>query len=107
MSSLLYRNKNDPNWKIIDYFETFNNFFENEYLVTFENYKEFFTFKEEIEEEEDELCSICMEKFKVKAFVTPCGHNFCLKCIKKNLDYDERCPLCKKIIKKFQKCVYK
>ena len=38
-------------------------------------------------------CPICLEKYS-DCHVSPCGHMFCLDCVKKL--YDIRCPLCRK-----------
>uniref|UniRef100_A0A3Q0S531 RING-type domain-containing protein n=1 Tax=Amphilophus citrinellus TaxID=61819 RepID=A0A3Q0S531_AMPCI len=46
-------------------------------------------------------CSICLESFKNPVSI-PCGHNFCLECIKHYWDVMHRsdCPLCKENFKK-------
>ncbi|XP_030609484.1 zinc-binding protein A33-like [Archocentrus centrarchus] len=46
-------------------------------------------------------CSICLESFKNPVSI-PCGHNFCLECIKHYWDVVHRsdCPLCKENFKK-------
>ncbi|XP_054863709.1 E3 ubiquitin-protein ligase TRIM39-like isoform X2 [Amphiprion ocellaris] len=46
--------------------------------------------------EEQFLCSICLESFKNPVSI-PCGHNFCLECIKRYWDTKRKsdCPLCK------------
>lgn len=50
--------------------------------------------------EEQFTCSICMDTFKSPASI-PCGHNFCLKCIKCFWDTKNKaeCPLCKEVFK--------
>uniref|UniRef100_A0AAQ6II68 Uncharacterized protein n=1 Tax=Anabas testudineus TaxID=64144 RepID=A0AAQ6II68_ANATE len=51
--------------------------------------------------EEQFLCSICLDIFKNPASI-PCGHNFCLECIKRFWDVRQKavCPLCKEVVKK-------
>lgn len=46
--------------------------------------------------EEQFQCSICLESFKNPVSI-PCGHNFCLECIKHYWDvvHKSDCPLCK------------
>uniref|UniRef100_A0A8C6TC41 Uncharacterized protein n=1 Tax=Neogobius melanostomus TaxID=47308 RepID=A0A8C6TC41_9GOBI len=46
--------------------------------------------------EEQFLCSICLEVFS-EPVSTPCGHNFCKRCISQTWDTNESCfcPLCK------------
>ncbi|XP_059201984.1 E3 ubiquitin-protein ligase TRIM21-like [Centropristis striata] len=47
--------------------------------------------------EDNFLCSICLDVFK-KPVSIPCGHNFCLDCIKDYWDTNKtifQCPLCK------------
>uniref|UniRef100_A0A8C6UVK2 E3 ubiquitin-protein ligase TRIM21-like n=1 Tax=Neogobius melanostomus TaxID=47308 RepID=A0A8C6UVK2_9GOBI len=44
------------------------------------------------------LCSICLEVFS-EPVSTPCGHNFCKRCISQTWDSNESCfcPLCKEV----------
>uniref|UniRef100_A0A8C6TD92 Uncharacterized protein n=1 Tax=Neogobius melanostomus TaxID=47308 RepID=A0A8C6TD92_9GOBI len=48
--------------------------------------------------EEQFLCSICLEVFS-EPVSTPCGHNFCKRCISQTWDTNESCfcPLCKEV----------
>uniref|UniRef100_A0A8C6UBE2 RING-type domain-containing protein n=1 Tax=Neogobius melanostomus TaxID=47308 RepID=A0A8C6UBE2_9GOBI len=48
--------------------------------------------------EEQFLCSICLEVFS-EPVSTPCGHNFCKRCISQTWDSNESCfcPLCKEV----------
>uniref|UniRef100_A0A8C6T5H9 Uncharacterized protein n=1 Tax=Neogobius melanostomus TaxID=47308 RepID=A0A8C6T5H9_9GOBI len=48
--------------------------------------------------EEQFLCSICLEVFS-EPVSTPCGHNFCKRCISLTWDTNESCfyPLCKEV----------
>ncbi|KAI4890610.1 hypothetical protein NFI96_004372 [Prochilodus magdalenae] len=43
------------------------------------------------------LCSICLDVF-TDPVTTPCGHNFCMVCLKKSWDSSShfQCPVCKK-----------
>ncbi|KAM4537320.1 E3 ubiquitin-protein ligase TRIM21-like [Odontesthes bonariensis] len=52
--------------------------------------------------EEEFLCVICLDCFTDPVSI-PCGHNFCLKCIKRLWDIKPQsdCPLCKEL---FQVC---
>uniref|UniRef100_A0A672H9B2 RING-type domain-containing protein n=1 Tax=Salarias fasciatus TaxID=181472 RepID=A0A672H9B2_SALFA len=46
------------------------------------------------------LCSICLEVFN-RPVTTPCGHNFCSKCITQHWNTKNicDCPLCKKLFR--------
>uniref|UniRef100_A0A8C6V257 RING-type domain-containing protein n=1 Tax=Neogobius melanostomus TaxID=47308 RepID=A0A8C6V257_9GOBI len=48
--------------------------------------------------EEQFLCSICLEVFS-EPISTPCGHNFCKRCISQTWDTNKSCfcPLCKEV----------
>ncbi|XP_024144283.1 nuclear factor 7, brain [Oryzias melastigma] len=48
--------------------------------------------------EEQFKCSICLDSF-INPTSIPCGHNFCLECIKQFWDTQQKtqCPLCKEI----------
>lgn len=50
--------------------------------------------------EEQFRCSICLDLFKNPVSI-PCGHNFCLGCIKRFWDtrHKPTCPLCKEVFK--------
>ncbi|XP_030017443.1 E3 ubiquitin-protein ligase TRIM39-like [Sphaeramia orbicularis] len=50
--------------------------------------------------EEQFRCSICLDIFK-NPVSTPCGHNFCKRCIKRYWDsrHKSQCPLCKQTFK--------
>ncbi|CAJ1085878.1 E3 ubiquitin-protein ligase TRIM21-like [Xyrichtys novacula] len=50
--------------------------------------------------EEQFRCSICLDIFKNPVSI-PCGHNFCLRCIKRFWDsrHKSDCPLCKEAFK--------
>ncbi|XP_074555424.1 E3 ubiquitin-protein ligase TRIM21-like [Halichoeres trimaculatus] len=51
--------------------------------------------------EEQFRCSICLDFFKNPVSI-PCGHNYCLGCIKRAWDTRHKweCPLCKEVFKK-------
>ncbi|XP_076580698.1 E3 ubiquitin-protein ligase TRIM39-like [Chaetodon auriga] len=51
--------------------------------------------------EEQFRCSICLDIFNNPVSI-PCGHNFCLGCIKRFWDmrHKSECPLCKEVFKK-------
>jgi len=51
-------------------------------------------------------CAICLETYNIKEkemkpyILSKCGHDFCLKCIKKlkeRLYHELKCPICKSI----------
>ena len=44
-------------------------------------------------------CPVCLLEFK-KLVSTPCGHEFCKKCISKCLESNESCPLCRTRVSK-------
>uniref|UniRef100_A0A8C6U1I4 Uncharacterized protein n=1 Tax=Neogobius melanostomus TaxID=47308 RepID=A0A8C6U1I4_9GOBI len=48
--------------------------------------------------EEQFLCSICLEVFS-EPVTTPCGHNFCKRCISQHWNHSRSCscPLCKEV----------
>lgn len=68
------------------------------YMICFHNLKENNNLKEIIliQDSEDE-CSICLEKFKEKEkkIILKCSHEFHKKCIKKWLNNNNTCPLCR------------
>lgn len=51
--------------------------------------------------ENEQECSICLEKNKIDWVKTVCGHDFHKKCIIKNLKCSNLCPLCKQDILKY------
>lgn len=69
---------------------------ENEKLRSLKDKKEV----EEILEQEEENCSICIDSFENK-FKLPCGHEFCLECIhswavsNRQTLPQPRCPVCR------------
>eukprot|EP01090_Pellita_catalonica_P001185 TRINITY_DN10882_c0_g1_i2.p1 TRINITY_DN10882_c0_g1~~TRINITY_DN10882_c0_g1_i2.p1 ORF type:complete len:320 (-),score=38.51 TRINITY_DN10882_c0_g1_i2:210-1169(-) len=46
---------------------------------------------------EDLDCPLCHALF-MDPITTPCGHNFCKKCIIRALDYSDKCPICRTVI---------
>uniref|UniRef100_A0A3Q0SQT4 RING-type domain-containing protein n=1 Tax=Amphilophus citrinellus TaxID=61819 RepID=A0A3Q0SQT4_AMPCI len=53
--------------------------------------------KSNLRSEDQFLCSICVDVF-TDPVSTPCGHNFCKKCITQHWDINvvSQCPLCTK-----------
>jgi hypothetical protein len=47
------------------------------------------------------ICSICLEPVKSRAKL-PCKHKFCYECIKKNQQYNNRCPNCRQSYIKYR-----
>uniref|UniRef100_A0AAQ5Y2C6 LON peptidase N-terminal domain and ring finger 3 n=1 Tax=Amphiprion ocellaris TaxID=80972 RepID=A0AAQ5Y2C6_AMPOC len=45
-------------------------------------------------------CSLCMRLF-YEPVTTPCGHTFCLQCLKRCLDHNPKCPLCKEELSEY------
>jgi hypothetical protein len=41
-------------------------------------------------------CSICLTNKRTNKATLPCKHVFCAKCITKNLEVNNRCPLCRR-----------
>jgi hypothetical protein len=39
-------------------------------------------------------CSLCFRLLH-NPVTTPCGHSFCMACLERSLDHNDRCPLCK------------
>ncbi|XP_019940548.1 LON peptidase N-terminal domain and RING finger protein 3-like [Paralichthys olivaceus] len=48
----------------------------------------------------DVECSLCMRLF-YEPVTTPCGHTFCLQCLKRCLDHNPKCPLCKEELSEY------
>jgi len=46
----------------------------------------------------DDICGICIDKFKSPILVNCCNNLFCLECILKSLDVKNTCPYCRKKI---------
>ncbi len=44
---------------------------------------------------EEDTCPICLEEHKEEARVSPCGHIFCLECLKEVAKISKQCPLCR------------
>ena len=74
------------------------------------------TKQEDQENQENQKCTICWNNIKL-SYTTPCNHEFCHKCIKKNIETYEAtsCPICRyqfnevelhniKIYKKHKNC---
>ena len=47
--------------------------------------------------EKDLACHICAELF-VDPVTTPCGHTFCAACLRRSVDHNTRCPMCRTIL---------
>ena len=47
--------------------------------------------------EKDLECHICAELF-VDPVTTPCGHTFCAACLRRCVDHNTRCPMCRTIL---------
>ncbi|XP_034037429.1 LON peptidase N-terminal domain and RING finger protein 3-like [Thalassophryne amazonica] len=45
-------------------------------------------------------CSLCMRLF-YEPVTTPCGHTFCQQCLKRCLDHNPKCPLCKEELSEY------
>ncbi len=39
-------------------------------------------------------CSLCF-RLLYSPVTTPCGHSFCMTCLERSMDHNDRCPLCK------------
>ncbi|XP_053124188.1 E3 ubiquitin-protein ligase DTX3L [Hemicordylus capensis] len=46
------------------------------------------------EEEEEEKCSICMDRIQQKEVLPKCKHEFCKMCIRAAMEYKPACPVC-------------
>ena len=48
---------------------------------------------------DEETCPVCLKVLGDKGiFITKCGHTFCGACIFANLNYTNKCPLCRQVI---------
>ncbi|XP_077466013.1 LON peptidase N-terminal domain and RING finger protein 3-like [Stigmatopora argus] len=45
-------------------------------------------------------CSLCI-RLLYEPVTTPCGHSFCLQCLKRCLDHNPKCPLCKEELSEY------
>ncbi|XP_034454839.1 LON peptidase N-terminal domain and RING finger protein 3-like [Hippoglossus hippoglossus] len=54
----------------------------------------------EVLDPSDVECSLCMRLF-YEPVTTPCGHTFCLQCLKRCLDHNPKCPLCKEELSEY------
>ncbi|XP_057706522.1 LON peptidase N-terminal domain and RING finger protein 3-like isoform X2 [Corythoichthys intestinalis] len=54
----------------------------------------------EILDPTDLECSLCM-RLLYEPVTTPCGHSFCLQCLKRCLDHNPKCPLCKEELSEY------
>ncbi|CAL8262735.1 unnamed protein product [Lota lota] len=45
-------------------------------------------------------CPLCIRLFH-EPVTTPCGHTFCKNCVKRSLDHNLRCPLCKQPLQEY------
>ncbi|CAL8357497.1 unnamed protein product [Merluccius merluccius] len=45
-------------------------------------------------------CPLCIRLF-YEPVTTPCGHTFCKNCVKRSLDHNLRCPLCKQPLQEY------
>ncbi|KAM6396773.1 E3 ubiquitin-protein ligase DTX3L-like [Pluvialis apricaria] len=50
--------------------------------------------KAKTEEEDKDMCPICMERIKNKEILTKCNHAFCKSCIDHAMTYKQACPVC-------------
>ena len=55
---------------------------------------------------ENKECAICYEEIgKTNQCVTPCGHEFCVKCMIKSFQTNETCPLCRSTYLEEDECL--
>ena len=55
---------------------------------------------------ENKECAICYEEIgKTNQCVTPCGHEFCFKCMIKSFQTNETCPLCRSTYLEKDECL--
>lgn len=48
---------------------------------------------------EKEKCPVCIKELEeTNIFITKCGHTFCGGCILSNINYTNKCPLCRQVI---------
>ncbi|NXS64197.1 DTX3L ligase, partial [Brachypteracias leptosomus] len=45
-------------------------------------------------EDDNDICPICMERFKNKEILRRCNHAFCRSCIEQAMAYKQACPVC-------------
>ncbi|NXD82844.1 DTX3L ligase, partial [Halcyon senegalensis] len=50
--------------------------------------------KAKTEEENEDVCPICMERIKNKEILRKCKHAFCKNCIDQAMAYKQACPVC-------------
>ncbi|XP_069636997.1 E3 ubiquitin-protein ligase DTX3L [Haliaeetus albicilla] len=50
--------------------------------------------KAKTEEEEKDVCPICMERINNKEILRKCNHAFCKSCIDQAMTYKQTCPVC-------------
>jgi len=56
---------------------------------------------------ENKECAICYEVIgKTNACVTPCGHEFCFKCMVKSFQTNDSCPLCRTTYLEKDECLH-
>ena len=56
---------------------------------------------------ESKECAICYEVIgKTNACVTPCGHEFCFKCMVKSFQTNDSCPLCRTTYLEKDECLH-
>ena len=64
--------------------------------------------EEEAEEEEGDKCTICLSEFEVDEDVRrlPCFHLFHVECVDQWLGQNKRCPICRYVSLKSNKCLF-
>ncbi|NXN76393.1 DTX3L ligase, partial [Himantopus himantopus] len=50
--------------------------------------------KAKTEEDDEDVCPICMERIKNKEILRKCNHAFCKSCIDQAMTYKQACPVC-------------
>ncbi|KAK4817172.1 hypothetical protein QYF61_003511, partial [Mycteria americana] len=50
--------------------------------------------KAETEEDDQDVCPICMERISNKEILRKCNHAFCKSCIEQAMTYKQTCPVC-------------
>ena len=53
---------------------------------------------------DDDVCSICQTRKKIKTKGDNCNHSFCFNCILCWVRINNICPLCKRRIMKLERC---